>query len=100
VTVEEEGRKADAGKARWSLIPWGALAEAVEVLEHGARKYAPHNWRRVSGARGRYSDALLRHVAAWAAGEWCDRESGRPHLAHAVCCALYLIAFELEGLDP
>ena len=45
------GRKADAGKPRWSLLPWNALGAVVSVLEFGARKYAPGNWRHVPDAR-------------------------------------------------
>lgn len=88
------GVKRDGGKPRWSLLPWRGLAAVVDVLEFGARKYAPGNWRKVPDARQRYTDALLRHVVAYAGGETHDPESSLHHLAHAGCCVLFLLEFE------
>lgn len=90
-----EGVKYDATKARWDLVPWAGMTEVVHVLTHGAVKYAPDNWKKVPDHRRRYLSAALRHMTAWAMGEIVDTESGRPHLAHAVCCLLFLI--EREG---
>ena len=89
-----EGLKKDAGKPRFSLLPPGTLLEVVEVLTFGAQKYADDNWMHVGGARKRYYDALQRHVEAWWQGEVRDPETGRSHLAHAVCCALFLMWFD------
>lgn len=86
------GRKDDAGKPRWSLLPWGAVGQVVDVLGFGARKYGDRNWERVPGWRARYFDAAQRHMLAWWAGERIDRESGMPHLAHATTCLLMLLA--------
>lgn len=90
-----KGRKHDAGKIRWSLLPWGALEEVVKVLEHGAQKYSPGNWVKVEPER--YEEALLRHVVARQKGEKNDPDSKLSHLAHIVCDALFLIWFELRG---
>lgn len=87
----EVGRKDDSEKAPWDLVPWRAMTEVVDVLAHGATKYGVDNWRKVSNARRRYIAAMLRHVVAFATGERNDPESGRHHLAHAACCALFLI---------
>ena len=92
-----EGIKYDGAKPRWSLLPAGSIAEVVKVLEFGARKYAPDNWQRVGEARARYYDATMRHVEAWWAGEKTDSETGVSHLAHAVCCLLFLLWFDLQG---
>jgi len=67
------------------------------VLAYGARKYAPHNWAKVPNARQRYYDAAMRHLHAWWEGESCDPESGHPHLAHASCCCLFLLALQARG---
>lgn len=91
-----EGRKNDSGKLRFSLVPQQALWAIVKVLEHGAAKYEEHNWRKVSNWRERYFNASMRHLAAWFRGEWSDPESGLPHLAHAGCCILFLLAMELD----
>lgn len=88
------GIKFDNGKPRWSLLPFKALAEVVDVLTYGARKYAPDNWKKVPDARTRYVDAALRHFTAYINGEKNDSETKMSHLAHAICCLLFLLAFD------
>jgi len=83
--------KNDAGKWRFSLIPFNALRSVIAVLEFGATKYAPDNWKTVPDARQRYFDASIRHITAWWGGEKSDAESGEHHLAHAICCLLFLL---------
>lgn len=84
----------DAGKHRWTLMPWASVCEVLAVLEYGATKYSPDNWQRVPDARVRYANAAMRHMVAWIQGEQCDAESGLSHLAHAVCCLLFLLHFD------
>lgn len=91
------GEKHDGGKRRWSLLPWAQLAWIVDVLEYGARKYSPDNWKHIENGRQRYYDALLRHVTDWWEGKPNDSESGLPHLAHAGCCLLFLMWFDENG---
>lgn len=90
--------KHDAGKARLGLLPPRALEAVGRVLTLGASKYTPGNWRRVDD-RTRYVDAALRHVFAFMRGEARDPESGEHHLAHAVCCLLFLVELDLEAKD-
>lgn len=92
-----EGFKADAGKPDWTLLPWEPLGEVVEVLTLGAQKYARDNWQKVPDAERRYGAALLRHVVARLRGERLDPETGKPHLAHAGCCLLFLAWFDRKG---
>jgi hypothetical protein len=89
------GVKYDNDKPQWSLLPFKALKEVVDVLTYGAKKYAPDNWKKVPNAKQRYIDAGFRHFTAYAAGEKLDPETGKSHLAHALCCLLYLLAFEI-----
>lgn len=88
------GKKADAGKARWDLVPLGALGVVVDVLGFGAAKYGDDNWRKVPDARRRYFAAAMRHLVAWYGGERLDPESGLHHLGHAMCCLLFLLALD------
>ena len=88
------GVKDDNAKPRWSLLPWGPMTHVINVLEFGARKYSADNWQRVPEARQRYFDASMRHALAWWQGERIDPESGKHHLAHAVCCMLFLMWFD------
>jgi hypothetical protein len=89
-----EGVKFDSAKPRFSLIPKGTLLEVVKVLEFGAQKYAPDNWIRVPDAQTRYYDAAMRHLQAYFDGEKQDSETQLSHLAHAICCLLFLLWFE------
>jgi hypothetical protein len=86
------GVKYDADKLRYDLVPTYALKDIVAVLTHGAKKYAPDNWRKVDDLENRYFAAAMRHMEAWRQGTEMDEESGLPHLAHAATCLIYLLA--------
>lgn len=86
--------KFDEGKYRFSLLPLAPLIQVIRVLEFGAKKYAVDNWKTVPDARTRYVDAAMRHIWAWFLGEKTDSETGISHLAHAVCCLLFLMWLE------
>lgn len=93
-----EFQKTDAGKNRLGLLPPYATEAVGRVLTFGAQKYAPGNWRRVDD-RSRYVDAALRHVFAFMRGKEVDAESGEHHLAHAVCCLMFLMELDMEAKD-
>lgn len=85
------GRKFDGGKLQYGLLPVLALEQVVKVLTYGAEKYEPDNWKRVPDSHRRYFDAAQRHIWAYKAGEMVDPESGVNHLAHAVCCLMFML---------
>ena len=69
-----------------------------KVLTYGADKYEEDdNWKKVKDSKKRYYNALNRHIDAWWQGESLDPETGFHHLAHAGCCLLFLLWFELNG---
>lgn len=85
--------KHDSGKLPWSLLPPEGVEPIVAVLAYGAAKYGRHNWREgMDWTRG--YDAVQRHLQAWLTGENRDDESGLPHLAHAACTLLFLLAYD------
>ena len=91
------GIKHDVGKDRWDLLPWDAARGVVAVLGFGANRYGDRNWE--NGMRwSRPYSALLRHVVAWWERDPADPESGLSHLAHAGCCILFLLSYELRGI--
>jgi hypothetical protein len=90
------GQKHDDGKPRWDLLPYDAVAGVVDVLTHGSAKYGPENWRTVQRWDERYFAAAMRHLSAYRRGSFTDDDSGLPHLAHAACCVLFLLAKEGE----
>lgn len=92
---DDVGVKYDNDKPQWSLVPFKAMTQVVDVLTFGARKYAPDNWKKVPDARRRYIDAAFRHMSIYVSGEKNDKETGKSHLAHAICCLLFLIAFDI-----
>ena len=93
--VYETGRKFDTNKLEYGLLPPLALEETVKVLTFGAQKYERDNWKKVPDSKRRYFDALERHVWAWKKGEIMDPESGIHHLAHAMCCLMFLYEHDI-----
>jgi hypothetical protein len=89
------GRKFDGGKLRYGLLPPLALKATTDVLTFGAEKYEADNWKKVPDSKRRYFDALQRHVWAWKEGEQIDPESGKHHLAHALCCLMFLYEHDI-----
>lgn len=89
------GIKFDKDKPQMELLPFNALTEIAKVLSVGANKYGKYNWKMVEDT-SRYEGALLRHYAAYQAGEMYDKETGLSHLAHLGCNALFLLYFFLE----
>jgi hypothetical protein len=85
------GRKFDGGKLQYGLVPPLALRETVKVLTYGAEKYEPDNWRRVPDGPRRYFDAAQRHIWAYKTGEVNDPETNINHLAHAICCLMFML---------
>jgi len=97
VATRKIGLKLDAEKDRWDLLPPRAARLVVKALGFGASIYGDDNWRRVKSLRRRYYAATLRHVIAWWAGEANDPDSGLPHLAHAICCLLFILDDETRS---
>jgi len=91
------GVKYDTGKRRYDLLPWEQIDEVVDVLTFGAAKYADDNWKIVPDKTKRYKAALGRHISAYMQGEQLDKEDGKSHLAHAVCCAIFLMWGDKHG---
>jgi hypothetical protein len=85
------GRKFDGEKIQWNLVPWDCMKEVAHIFTTGAMKYAPDNWKNVPNWEQRYFAAGMRHFTDWFLGERIDSESGKSHLAHAICCLLFLM---------
>lgn len=94
--TQTKGQKHDQNKPRYSLLPAATLSHVIAVLEFGAGKYGVDNWQQVESPRTRYYDACMRHIDDWWQGEITDKESGKHHLAHAVCNLLFLMWFDFE----
>ena len=87
---KKEGLKFDQGKPDMSMISYELMEEVAYVRTFGEKKYARDNWK--TGFKvSRSLAAALRHIFLFLSGETNDQESGRSHLAHAVCCLEHAI---------
>lgn len=88
-----EGTKFDNDKPVLALVP-ASLEEAVgEILTMGAKKYAPHNWKK--GIKySRIVSSLKRHLNEFYKGNLIDKESNKPHIWHVACNIAFLIEYE------
>jgi hypothetical protein len=99
IPTPEGGRKDDTGKLPLELLPTDSIEAIAEILDFGAKKYAPRNWEK-GMEWGRVYGACMRHLFAW----WTKRDggldpdTGKSHLWHAGCCILFLIAYERRGV--
>lgn len=93
---ELTGIKHDNDKPDMSLLSPLALIEVSKVMTFGAKKYSANNWR--GGFEWlRPLSACLRHVWAFIGGEDNDPETGLSHLAHAICCLMFVLEFTITG---
>jgi hypothetical protein len=84
------GIKHDAGKNQLELICPYAIEELGQVLTFGAQKYSGWNWAK-GMSYARLIGAALRHLFAYARGEDLDPETGLCHVAHAMCCCMFIL---------
>lgn len=94
---EGAGRKDDSGKLRFELLPPDAIEQIVFILTKGAEKYASRNWEK-GLSYGRVYGALQRHLSEFWKGNDVDKEWQAHHLAHAGCCVLFLLSYELRQM--
>ena len=92
------GHKDDHDKERMDLIPPEAVLALARVLTYGAAKYEDRNWEKGMAWSRPYA-ALMRHMLAWWGGEDKDPETRYSHLWHALCCVVFLVAYEEWGMD-
>lgn len=85
---EEKGDRYNEGKPKWSLVHFGSLVPMIRVLEFGAEKYSPDNWKKGLDLK-EILESMQRHLAALMDGEEFDSESGISHMGHIQCNAMF-----------
>lgn len=95
--MSKEGTKYDTGKIQYGLIKPEVLKQLATVLTFGAEKYGKDDWTMVKNFDERYHNALMRHIEAWRLGEIYDKETGLPHLTHALACTHFLLYNQLKN---
>ena len=86
--MSEKALRYNEGKRKWSLVHYKSIEPLVEVLEYGALKYAPENWKKGLDCK-EILESMQRHLAALMDGEILDKESGLPHVGHIMCNAMF-----------
>jgi len=87
----------NADKLMLELVEADFIEGTAAVLTHGAKKYAPDNWKRGMGEDD-VVGSLLRHLYAFRRGEYRDKESGLDHRYHLACNVMFwLHLYPLEG---
>ena len=95
VVILDEGSgladRHNAGKSPLSMVLEArhALEGMAGVLEFGAKKYNRGNWHK-GLPHADICDSMLRHISAYLSGEDIDPESGKPHVDHIFCNAMFL----------
>lgn len=83
-----------------ALIPPAANVCISRVLEHGAEKYGPFNWRGKTIGHMAYISAARRHLDAIIDGENFDPDSAELHWGHvAATAAIVIDAISLDRLN-
>ncbi len=97
VSDNDQTIKADAGKARLTLVPQQVLWDIAEVRAYGLKKYgSAENWKKVEIER--YRDASFRHFLKYLSDpKSVDDESGINHLKHLACNIAFLCELEKDG---
>ena len=84
----EKGLRYNSNKLKWSLVHFKSLEPMVRVLEFGAKKYTPDNWKKGLDKK-EILESILRHTADLMDGKEIDEESGLPIMGHIQCNAMF-----------
>lgn len=89
--MSEQALRYNQGKPELSYVldAMPALKDMVAVMEFGGKKYARNNWQ-LGFPKEKLLDSMLRHVDAFYQGEDIDPESGKSHVGHIMCNAMFL----------
>jgi hypothetical protein len=91
VVSNENGAKQSKLDYRFDLIPQRAMFRLARVLDYGAKKYAPDNWRGI--ALHDHLNHVAVHLYAYLSGDTSD-----DHLGHMLCrAAMAVETAEAEG---
>ena len=79
------------------VIPDTALLHLGQAMSNGASKYGPYNWRDQPIHASIYTDAMMRHLIMWRAGEDYAEDSGVHHLGHLLATAAIALDAQEQG---
>jgi len=95
---ETKGLRFNQGKRKWSLVDYKSLEPMIEVLEFGAKKYSPDNWKKGLDKK-EILESMMRHLAALMDGQSNDPETELSHMGHIMCNAMFYSYFEQKDKE-
>lgn len=97
--TEAENPKTVAGRAKpdATVISPFAMLWITAVMEFGAKKYGPFNWRDKAIPTRTYIAAMQRHMDEYESGVDRASDSRLPHLAHIAASCIILMDAEQAG---
>jgi hypothetical protein len=90
IDTNEHGGQQSKIEGRFDLIPPIAMLELAKIMEYGAKRYAPNNWRKIP--LDDHVNHMLMHLFAYVAG---DRQDD--HLGHALARAAMAVEIAKLG---
>ena len=100
--MSDKADRKSEGKPLVQLIEPEFILGIGAVLEMGARKYAPNNWKLSVNTEDHKAfvddrqGSMIRHAMARLSGELRDVESGLPHMYHVACNAMFIDFYDDE----
>ena len=88
IARESKADRYNNGKTQWGLVDFKSIKPMVDVLEFGALKYSPNNWKKGLDTT-EICESIMRHLTALMDGEDNDPESGLPHMGHIQCNTMF-----------
>jgi len=76
------------GKPKWHLVDFESLIPLVRVLEYGAVKYEPFNWKKEM-KREDVLDSMMRHMVSLISNKEIDEESKQHEIGHIMANAMF-----------
>lgn len=101
IEEKDKAQRFNQGKRKWSYVHFKAFEPMIEVLEFGALKYAPNNWRKGLD-KLETLESIQRHVGELidkvnTGEEEIDAESLKPIIGHIMCgCMFYSSLFTIN----
>lgn len=95
-TEPDRAVRDNAGKPRWSLIPYEQMEPVVRVLEWGARKYGDFNWQKKMDPT-EILESAQRHTVELFKGNMLDKQTQLHHAAHIISNMLFYMYHTKEN---
>lgn len=87
---EKKLMRFNKGKIQWDLLDYDFIEEMAKIMMFGMSKgYPKNNWKQPIKDIGDIDNSMLRHVIDDVKGEFLDKESGFPHVAHVAINAMF-----------